>query len=83
MECMQYTIRGIPEYLDSGIRQYAVRESKSLNQALIDVLSAGLGFFGRQNRNEQLLELAGTWVDDPAQDKALSDMRGVDEELWK
>ena len=83
MECMQYTIRGIPEYLDAGIRKYAAKESKSLNQALIDMLSAGLGFFGRHDRNEQMLELAGTWEEDSAQDRAFADMRMVDEELWK
>lgn len=28
MGCMQYTIRGIPGYLDSGIRLYAEKESQ-------------------------------------------------------
>ena len=83
MECMQYTIRGIPAYLDSGIRLYAEKESKSLNQALIDMLAAGLGFFGKHTRNESLLELAGTWASDSASDAAFAEMRTVDEELWK
>ena len=74
MECMQYTIRGIPGYLDSGIRMYAEKESKSLNQALLDMLSAGLGFFGKHERNEPLMELAGTWREDPEADKALAEM---------
>ena len=80
---MQYTIRGIPEYLDSGIRMYAEKESKSLNQALLDMLSAGLGFFGKHERNEPLMELAGTWREDPEADKALAEMRTIDEDLWK
>ena len=80
---MQYTIRGIPAYLDSGIRMYAEKESKSLNQALLDMLSAGLGFFGKHERNEPLMELAGTWREDPEADKALAEMRTIDEDLWK
>ena len=83
MGCMQYTIRGIPAHLDSGIRMYAEKESKSLNQALLDMLSAGLGFFGKHERNEPLMELAGTWREDPEADKALAEMRTIDEDLWK
>ena len=83
MGCMQYTIRGIPGYLDSGIRMYAEKESKSLNRALLDMLSAGLGFFGKHERNEPLMELAGTWREDPEADKALAEMRTIDEDLWK
>ena len=78
---MQYTIRGIPGYLDSGTRQYAEKESKSLNQALLDMLAAELGFFGKHEKNESLMELAGTWQEDPAADKALAEMRMVDENL--
>lgn len=81
MECMQYTIRGIPGYLDSGTRLYAEKESKSLNQALLDMLAAGLGFFGKHKKNESLMELAGSWQEDPAADKALAEMRMVDEDL--
>lgn len=83
MECMQYTIRGIPAYLDSGIRLYAEKESKSLNQALIDMLTAGLGFFGKHDQNQELTELAGTWREDPEADAAFASMRTIDEELWK
>lgn len=78
---MQYTIRGIPGYLDSGTRLYAEKESKSLNQALLDMLAAGLGFFGKHKKNESLMELAGSWQEDPAADKALAEMRMVDEDL--
>ena len=78
---MQYTIRGIPGYLDSGIRLYAEKESKSLNQALLDMLAAELGFFGKHKKNESLMELAGSWQEDPAADKALAEMRMVDEDL--
>jgi len=42
MECMQYTIRGIPPYLDAGLRGYAKREEKSLNAVLLEMLEKGL-----------------------------------------
>ncbi len=82
MACMQYTIRGIPEALDFGLRQYAKAESKSLNQVLIDMLATGLGIFRKTPRNEDLLALAHTWVEDPEADKALAEMRTIDEDLW-
>jgi len=83
MDCIQYTVRGIPDYLDSRLRLYAERESKSLNAVLIDMLTAGLGMVQRRQRNEALVELAGTWVDDEASNQALAEMDRVDEELWK
>ena len=47
------------------------------------MLAAGLGFFGKHEKNEPLMELAGTWQEDPVADKALAEMRTIDEELWK
>ena len=83
MRCMQYTIRRVPSTIDMGLRQGARAASKSLNQFLLDTLSAGLGMFRQPRRNEALLSLSGTWVDDPAADKALDEMRTVDEDIWK
>lgn len=83
MEGIQYTVRGIPEYLDAGIRLYATKESKSLNQALLDMLAAGLGYFKRPVRNDSLIELSGTWVADKKADQVFDEMRTIDEEMWK
>lgn len=83
MRCMQYTIRRVPSTIDMGLRQGARAASKSLNQFLLDTLSAGLGMFRQPRRNEALLSLSGTWVDDPAADKALDEMRTVDEDIRK
>jgi len=83
MDCVQYTVRGVPDYLDSGLRLYAERESKSLNAVLIDMLTAGLGLLKRRSRNESLVKLAGTWVEDPAADQALAEMDRVDADMWK
>ena len=82
MTGMQYTIRGVPDYVDTEVRAYAQRESKSLNQVLLDALAAGLGVFRNQPRNAELLSLAGTWIEDPEAEKAFAEMRKVDDELW-
>ena len=83
MDCMQYTIRGVPDYLDAELRAYAQHESKSLNQVLLEMLAAGLGVFRHRPRNAELLSLAGSWVEDADTEKALGEMRTVDEEMWK
>jgi len=83
MECMQYTIRGVPAYLDAGLRGYAQSEEKSLNAVLLEVLERGLSFFKQQPKNAELMELAGTWVSDPESDKAFAEMRQIDEDMWK
>ena len=57
------------------LRAYAQRESKSLNQVLLEMRTAGLGVFRHQPRNAELLALAGTWVEDAATEKALGEMR--------
>lgn len=83
MAYLQYTVRGISPAIDCSIRQGAKAQAKSLNQFLLDTLSAGLGFFSRKPRNEPLLSLANTWVSDPEADKALDEMRAIDADLWK
>jgi len=83
MECMQYTIRGIPGHLDSGIRYYAQEENKSLNAALLDILEAGLKRFRKRPKNDELLELSGSWTEDADCEKVLAEMDVIDEDLWK
>ena len=38
MTGLQYTIRGVPDYLDTEVRAYAQRESESMHQVLLDAL---------------------------------------------
>lgn len=83
MECMQYTVRGIPQYLDHELRGYAKQEAKSLNQVLLEMLSLGLGVCKETPKNPELLDLAGTWVEDPQAEEAFASMRLIDEDLWK
>ena len=83
MERMQYTVRGVPGYLDSGLRGSAQAAAKSLHAVLLEMLERGLSVFRQRPKNAELLERAGTWVEDPDAEKALEELRTVDEDLWK
>lgn len=83
MECIQYTVRGVPTFLDTQLRLYARQKSRSLNAVLLDLLTRGLGLEKECHRNDELLELAGTWVEDPEMEKAFSEMDTIDEDLWR
>jgi hypothetical protein len=81
---VQYTIRNIPESVDDALRNLAVREGCSLNSVALGALESE----ARVNadnvvRYHDLDDLAGTWVQDDAFDKAMAAFDVVDEELWK
>jgi len=80
---MQYTLRNIPEALDEALRQRARAEKKSLNRIVIEALARALGLSGRTLRQRDLSDLAGSWKEDTAFDRAIADQDRVDEELWK
>lgn len=79
----QYTIRDVPQRVDMVLRESAVKDRKSLNEAAIEAMTRGLGIAGEEVRHHDLDDLAGTWVDDPAFDQAIRDMDRIDPELWK
>lgn len=81
MDKRQYTSRGIPERLDARIRNRAAAECKSLNETAIEVMKAGAGISDSAVRNPDLVDLSGTWVDDPEFDKVIREMDKVDPEL--
>lgn len=83
MKTMQYTIRGVPERVDSLLRMRARKEQKSLNTVAIEVLSRGLGVGDEELELHDMDELIGTWVDDPEFDAAIESMDAIDEELWR
>ena len=80
---LQYTIRNIPKRVDQRLRETAAHYGISLNQAALDVLSRGLGVNGEPVLHDDLNDLIGTWVDDPAFDKAIKSMDRVDKDMWK
>jgi len=80
---MQYTLRNVPEHLDRELRERARREGKSLNETLLELLAIATGLQAEAPPRRDLSDIAGTWVEDPELDRALSEQRAIDEELWK
>ncbi len=80
---MQYTIRGVPEALDTALRERARVARKSLNDAAIDALAEGAGVTGRRRKRRSLADIAGTWKRDKGIEAALSAQDQVDADLWK
>jgi plasmid stability protein len=79
---MQYTIRNVPETVDSALRKAAQTQGKSLNEIAIEALARGAGLTGEALRQRDLSNVAGTWREDPAFDHALAAQDTIDEELW-
>ncbi|MGA2583436.1 MAG: hypothetical protein ABSG31_09185 [Tepidisphaeraceae bacterium] len=79
---MQYTLRKIPREVDKALRQKAFREGRSLNEVAIEALARGLGIKEETVKNHELDFAIGTWVEDPEFDKAISDQRQIDWNMW-
>mgnify|MGYP002629815701 CR=1 FL=1 len=80
---IQYTIRAVPESIDTAIRQRAQAEGKSLNAIAVEALKEGLALAAGPQEFDDLDALVGSWQDDPAFDKAVADFERVDEDAWK
>jgi len=80
---MQYTIRNVPNALDAALRRRAQEQGKSLNEVAIDALARGAGFSGERDRQRNLGDIAGTWRNDRAFDRALAAQDTIDEKLWR
>ena len=83
MQMAQYTIRKVPASVDRMLRERARTEGKSLNEAAIEALQAGLGLSEVPVEFDDLDDLIGTWQHDPDTDQALADQDVVDLELWR
>jgi len=79
-EAIQYTIRGVPREVDSVLRRKALQRKQSLNQLIIEELSAAT--VGQQRRAD-FSDLLGRWIPDPAFDEILAAQRQIDEDKWK
>ncbi|HET7205602.1 MAG TPA: hypothetical protein VFI95_03390 [Terriglobales bacterium] len=80
---MQYTIRNVPEVLDTVLRRSAREQGKSLNEVTIEALARGAGLGEKRCRQRDLGEIAGSWRKDPAFDRALKQQDRIDPELWR
>ena len=82
-KCMQYTIRGVPEAVDTALRARARTTGTSLNEAAVDALIEGSGVAGSRRKRRDLGDIARTWKADKAVAAALADQDRVDEDLWR
>jgi len=82
-ECMQYTLRNIPDYLDAALRGSAREQGKSLNEVAVEALTRGAGLAETQQRQRDLQDIARSWHKDPTFDAALATQDTVDEEMWR
>jgi len=81
--CMQYTLRKIPNSLDTALRQRAREQGKGLNEVTLEALARGAGVSGERGRQRDLRDIAGTWKSDRAFDRALAAQDTIDAELWQ
>ena len=80
---MQYTLRNIPEALDAALRERSRVSGRRLNEVAVEALGRGLGLSQEALHHRDLKDLAGTWRNDPAFDRAIVDQHAIDDELWK
>ena len=79
---MQYTIRKIPSPVDAALRRRAREQSKSLNEVALEALASAAGVSGERSRQRDLHDVAGTWRNDPAFDRALAAQDTIDKDMW-
>lgn len=82
MKRNQYTLRNIPENVDSKVREEAQKYHRSINSLLLEALERGLGL-DTPLEHHDMDDLVGTWVEDEEFDQAIAAFDSVDEELWK
>ena len=77
---VQYTVRGIPREVDRALRQKAARRKQSLNQVILDELTAATV---QGARRADFSDLVGRWTPDPSFDEILAAQRQIDPDKWK
>jgi hypothetical protein len=81
-KCVQYRIRRVPPAIDKALREQARRAGKSLNEAALDALAAGIGIAAILPKRRDLSVVAGTWKLEKAVLNAFAAQDLVDEDLW-
>lgn len=76
----QYTIRSIPDAIDSALRRLAKQESKSINAVAVEALARGLQLDAAAIEHTDLDSLVGSWQEDKAFEQAVADFERIDDE---
>jgi len=77
---VQYTVRGIPPEVDRALRSKAARRKQSLNQVIVDELTAATT---GARRKADFDDLVGKWTADRGFDEIISAQRKIDSDKWK
>lgn len=76
---VQYTIRGVPHDVDRALRTKAARRKLSLNQVIIEELTA----ITSVRKRADFHDLAGQCTPDPTFDEIMASQRQIDPDKWK
>jgi hypothetical protein len=76
----QFTLRGVPQPVDSALRLKAKHRKQSLNQLILDELTRATV---RRQPTADFSDLVGKWTPDAAFEQAVASQRQVDLEKWK
>jgi hypothetical protein len=77
---MTIVLDNLPQVVSDALAQKAREQGRTLQDVVLDALTRGLA---APEAQRDLTDIAGTWVDDPAFDKAVEEFERVDSELWK
>jgi plasmid stability protein len=77
---IQYTVRGIPREVDRALRKKAAKHKLSLNQIILDELTAATT--GSRKRAD-FDDLVGKWTPDPGFDEIIASQRKIDPDKWQ
>ena len=80
---MQYTIRNIPDAVDTALRRRARAGAQSLNAVILDALARGAGLDTVRPRRRSLEGIASSGALDNRVVAALKDQRKVERKLWR
>jgi hypothetical protein len=73
----------VPNSLDAALRRLAREQGKSLNEVAIEALARGAGVSGERLPRRDLHDIAGTWQNERAFDRALAAQDTIERELWQ
>jgi hypothetical protein len=82
-DVVQYTVRFVPREVDQSLRQRAKKRGESLNDVLLNALRESAGVSTSSGIHHDLDHLAGSMTADPQLDRALTEMRQIDEDMWR
>ena len=77
---VQYTVRGVPGEVDKALRKKAVERGQSLNQTILDELTAATAV---RTKKADFSDLGPPWVPDPLFDEIMASQRQIDWDKWK